>query len=189
MRIACTRCYLFFTLLFSIHLAQAGTIRTTTVERHGDFYALAISVQIDAPIEVVYQSITDFDNLAAINPNIENSHLVGWTNAETQRVHSVIKVCILMFCKRIVQVQDVTRPGEHVIEAVIVPSVSDFRSGFARWQLRPQGESTLLSFSHRFEPDFWVPPVIGPWIIKRKLISEVAETAMYIETGVDGQGQ
>jgi hypothetical protein len=94
-----------------------------------------------------------------------------------------------MFCKRVVQVQDVTRPGEYVIEAVIVPSVSDFRSGFARWQLRPQGESTLLSFSHRFEPDFWVPPVIGPWIIKRTLISEVAETAMYIETGVDGQGQ
>lgn len=180
------RCYLLCTLLLLPCLTQTAEIRTTTVERDGDFYMLAISVQIDAPVELVYQSITDFDNLAAINPNIEQSHLVGWINADTQRIRSVIKVCILMFCKRVVQVQDVTRPSEHVIEAVIVPSVSDFRSGFARWQLIPQGESTLLSFSHRFEPGFWVPPVIGPWIIKRELISEVAETAMYIEISVDG---
>ncbi len=185
----CTRCCLFFTLLFLPYIAQTGTIQTSTVERDGDFYALAITAQIDAPVEIVYQSITDFDNLAAINPNIEKSRLIGRPSADTQRVHSVIKVCILMFCKRVVQVQDVTRPSEHVIEAVIVPAASDFRSGFARWQLTAQGESTLMAFSHRFEPDFWVPPVIGPWIIKRKLISEVAETAMYIEVRVDGQDQ
>ena len=183
----CTWCCRFFTLLFLPYIAQAGTIKTSTVERDGDFYALAITAQIDAPVGIVYQSITDFDNLAAINQNIEKSRLVGRPNADTQRVHSVIKVCILMFCKRVVQVQDVTQPSEYVIEAVIVPAASDFRSGFARWQLTPQGESTLMSFSHRFEPDFWVPPVIGPWIIKRKLISEVAETAMYIEVRVDEQ--
>ena len=181
------RYYLLLTLLLLPCLTQAGTIRTTTVERDGDFFELAITAQIDAPVEIVYQSITDFDNLAAINPNVEQSRLVGRPKPDTQRVRSVIKVCILMFCKRVVQVQDVTRPSEYVIEAVIVPSVSDFRSGFARWQLIPQGESTLLSFSQRFEPDFWVPPLIGPWIIKRELISEVAETAMYIEVRVDEQ--
>ena len=185
----CARSCLFFTLLFPAYLAQAGTIQTTTVERDGDSYALAITTQIDAPVEVVYQSITDFDNLAAINPNIEKSRLIDRPNADTQRVHSIIKVCILMFCKRVVQVQDVTRPSEHVIEAVIVPAKSDFRSGFARWQLTQQGESTLLSFSHRFVPDFWVPPVIGPWIIQRKLISEVAETARYIEVRVVGHNE
>ncbi len=187
MRMPGWRCYRFLGLLLLPCLVQAGTVQTSSVERDGDFYALAITAHIDAPLERVYQSITDFDNLAAINPNIEQSRLVGRPNAETQRVHSIIKVCILMFCKRVVQVQDVTRPSEHVIEAVIVPAKSDFRSGFARWQLTAQGESTLLSFSHRFEPDFWVPPVIGPWIIKRKLISEVAETAMYIEVRVDEQ--
>ena len=187
MRMPGWRYYRFLALLLLPCLAQAGTVQTSSVERDGDFYALAITAQIDAPLEIVYQSITDFDNLAAINPNIEKSRLVGRPNADTQRVHSVIKVCILMFCKRVVQVQDVTRPSEHVIEAVIVPAESDFRSGFARWQLTPRGDSTLMSFSHRFEPDFWVPPVIGPWIIKRKLVSEVAETAMYIEVRVDEQ--
>ena len=41
--------------------------------------------------------------------------------------------------------------------------------------------TTELQFTETFEPDFWVPPVIGPWLIQRKLVSEVAETVMYIE--------
>jgi hypothetical protein len=81
----------------------------------------------------------------------------------------------------VVQVQDVTLLAGHVIEAVILPEFSDFRSGLARWQLTARGAATQLEFSNSFEPDFWVPPVIGPWLIKRKLVWEVTETAMYIE--------
>jgi hypothetical protein len=164
--------------------ASAGAILDSSVERDGDSYALAITARIDAPVERVHRSITAFNDLAAINPNIKNSRLIGRPDADTQRVQTVIRVCILVFCRRVVQVQDVTQPDTHVIEAVIVPASSDFRSGFARWQLLPQGNSTLLYFSQRFEPDFWVPPVIGPWLIRRKLVSEVAQTSMHIETGV-----
>ena len=164
--------------------APAGDILASSVARDGDRYSLSVTALIDAPIDIVYQAITDFDNLAAINPAIEDSQLLATPNAETQRVRSVIKVCILVFCKRIEQVQDVTKKEGYVIEAVVLPARSDFRSGFARWQLTAHGASTELLFTNTFEPDFWVPPVIGPWLIKRKLISEVAETAMYIEVKV-----
>ena len=159
----------------------AGDILASSVSHDGDRYSLSVTALIDAPIDIVYQSITDFDNLAAINHAIEESQLLATPSAETQRVRSVIKVCILVFCKRVEQVQDVTKKEDYVIEAVVLPARSDFRSGFARWQLTTRDTSTELLFTNTFEPDFWVPPVIGPWLIKRKLISEVAETAMYIE--------
>ncbi|RLA01759.1 MAG: hypothetical protein DRQ45_05515 [Gammaproteobacteria bacterium] len=171
-------------LLLMPATSLAGEILASSVEHEGDHYSLSVTALIDAPIEIVYQSITDFDNLAAINPAIEESELRSMPDAETQRVRSVIKVCILVFCKRIEQVQDVTMKAGYVIEAVVLPAHSDFRSGLARWQLTTRGTSTELLFTNTFEPDFWVPPVIGPWLIKRKLISEVAETAMYIEVKV-----
>jgi hypothetical protein len=31
------------------------------------------------------------------------------------------------------------------------------------------------------EPDFWIPPFIGPWLIERKLRSETLETVRNLE--------
>jgi len=163
----------------------AGEILASSVNRDGDRYTLSLTARIDAPIDTVYQSITDFDNLAAINPAIEESQLLAMPDVDTRRVRSVIMVCILVFCKRVTQVQDVRLVDGYAIEAVILPEDSDFRSGFSRWQLTPGGASTELLFTNAFEPDFWIPPVIGAWLIKRKLVREVAETAIYIEGVLD----
>ena len=170
-------------------VSQAGDILASRVSHEGDRYTLTVTARIDAPLDTVYRSITDFDNLDAINPDIEESQLLTTRPPDTRRVRSVIKVCLLTFCKRVQQVQDVTLLSGHAIEAVIVPEGSDFRSGVARWQLTPSGASTELVFSNSFEPDFWVPPVIGGWLIKRKLVWEVAETARHIEVAVHAKAQ
>jgi len=167
----------------------AGDILASSVSHQGAAYTLSVTARIDAPIDTVYRSITDFDNLAAINPAIEESQLLDVPRVDTRRVRSVIKVCILMFCKRVELVQDVTLLQDYAIEAVTLPQGGDFRSGVAHWQLTASGDATEMLFTNTFEPDFWVPPVIGPWLIKRKLIREVAETAMYIEVGAHGLQQ
>lgn len=169
--------------------AHAGEILDSSVNHEGFIYNLSVKARIDAPLDTVYRSITDFDNLAAINPAIEESQLLATPTADTRRVRSVIRVCILMFCKRVEQLQEVTLLDDYAIEAVVLPQGGDFRSGVAHWQLTASGAATEMLFTNTFEPDFWVPPVIGPWLIKRKLVREVAETAMYLEAGADGPQQ
>jgi hypothetical protein len=176
-------------LLVSPTTSQAGDILASSVNHEGNRYTLSVTARIDAPLDAVYRSITDFDNLAAINPAIEESQLLAILPPDTRRVRSIIRVCILMFCKQVEQVQDVTLLADHAIEAVIVPERSDFRSGIARWQLTDRGASTELVFSNRFEPDFWVPPVIGSWLIRRKLVWEVAESARHIEVTIHAAAQ
>ena len=184
MRCLRIRCLLVALLLLP-SASLAGAILASSVNHEGDIYTLSVTARIDAPIDTVYQSITDFDNLAAINPAIEESQLLATPAADTRRVRSVIRVCILMFCKRVQQVQDVTLLEDYAIKAVVLPQGGDFRSGLAYWQLTASGDTaTEMLFTNTFEPDFWVPPVIGPWLIKRKLMREVAETAMYIEVKV-----
>ena len=182
------RCLLVVLLLLPTALL-AGEILASSVSHDGAVYTLSVTARIDTPLDMVYRSMTDFDNLAAINPAIEESELLATPAADTRRVRSVIKVCILVFCKRVEQIQDVTLLHDYAIEAVILPQGGDFRSGLAYWQLTASGVSTEMLFTNTFEPDFWVPPVIGPWLIKRKLVREVAETAMYIETDTHGPPQ
>ena len=176
-------------LLLMPAAALAGEILDSSVNHEGVIYDLSVTARIDAPLDTVYRSITDFDNLAAINPAIEESQLLATPTADTRHVRSVVKVCILVFCKRVEQLQEVTLLDDYAIEAVILPQGGDFRRGVAHWQLTASGVSTLMLFSSTFEPDFWVPPVIGPWLIKRKLVREVAATAMYIEVSAHGPQQ
>ena len=89
--------------------------------------------------------------------------------------------CILVFCKRVTLVQDVEQQAGWRIEAVTLPDMSDFRSGLAQWYLVPSGGGTQLHFDQTFVPDFWVPAVIGPWMIERLLLKEVRATTAYIE--------
>ncbi len=163
----------------------AGDILASSVVHDGNTYFLSITARIDAPIDRVYRSITDFDNLGAINPDIEESNVLATPVPGTQRVYSVTRVCILVFCKRVVQVQDVILADDYLIEAVMLPEFSDFHSGFARVQLIEHTASTELLFTHTFEPDFWIPPVIGSWLIKRTLVREVTVTATHIEVKAD----
>jgi hypothetical protein len=162
--------------------ATVADILASSVTHADGRYDLAIRAHVDAPRDAVYRAITDYSNLAAINPDIEVSELLATTPAGVATVRTVINVCILVFCKRVERLQQVTQPDEFSIEAVIIPEGSDFRSGVARWQLAsPTAATTELQFTETFEPDFWVPPVIGPWLIERKLVREVTETAGYIE--------
>ena len=158
----------------------AGEILDSSVAHDGAVYRLSITARVEAPLAVVYRSITDFSNLAAINPSIEESQVLASQGAGRQRVRSVIRVCILVFCKRVVQVQDVTLVDHRTVVAAIVPGAGDFRAGVARWELTAVGTATDLHFTETFEPDFWVPPLIGPWLIEKKLVREVVETTLYI---------
>jgi hypothetical protein len=166
-------------------LTQAGTIQDSSVSRDGDIYSLSVTARIEAPPARVYRSITDFSNLPAINASIEESAVLE-SQGNRRRVHSVIRVCILVFCKRVEQLQDVTLVDAGTVVAVMVPGAGDFLGGDARWKITADGAATELLFTETFEPDFWVPPVIGTWLIERELVREVAETAMYIEAMIDG---
>ena len=174
-------------LLLFPYALSAGDILDSKVTHDGVVYRLSITARVDAPLAIVYQSMTDFTNLSALNPAIEESQVLASEDPRRQRVRSVIRVCILVFCKRVEQVQDVNLIDSRTLEATMVPGAGDFRGGLARWEFTPDGDGTVLHFTEVFEPDFWVPPVIGSWLIEKKLVNEVAETAMYIELTVAGR--
>ncbi len=176
---------LLLVLLLMPVLAAAVEITSSGVTQVNNSYTVHIDARIDAPLSMVYATISDFAHLTDINPSIEESEVLIET-LDLQRVRTVVHVCILIFCKQVVQVQDVRKPDAWTMEANMVPGEGDFRSGFARWVLQAEDGVTRLHFTEEFEPGFWVPPMIGAWMIESKLVEEVELTAHYIEQQASG---
>jgi hypothetical protein len=161
--------------------AMAGKILDSSATLDDGVYTLALTARIDAPPAIVQRLITDYDRLTELNPSLTESRVVLEHSPVKHRVHTVIQACILFFCRSVTQVQDITRDANGHIEALILPALSDFRQGFARWELAAAGNGTTMHFSATLEPSFWVPPLIGPWLFERQLIREVRESTTIME--------
>ena len=179
-------CLLLLLLMAPLH-AGSGEILDSSITVDAGHYRVFVSARIDAPPGVVFDTITDYPNLPAVTPSIRSVDVLQVQGQGRHRIETVTRVCILIFCKRVKQVQDVEQGDGWQIEAVTLPELSDFRSGMARWRLMPVDGSTELYFIQVFEPDFWVPAVIGPWMIERLLLKEVRATTAYIERHYAGE--
>jgi hypothetical protein len=168
-------------LLFIPSFTGAGEVVESSVALDAGIYSVEVLVRIEAPLEVVFQAITDYDRLTEINSSIEESYIVETQGADRYRVFTQVKFCVLFFCKQIRQVQDMVEYAPALVKATILPESSDFDSGSASWDLVGADVVTYMQFSTEVDPSFWVPPLIGTWLVEREMIKQVQETAMYIE--------
>ena len=161
--------------------AAGGEVVESSVVLDADVYAIDVLVRIEAPLDVVYRSITDYDHLTEINPSIIDSFIIDKQGEGRFRVFTKIKLCVMFFCKEIAQTQDIVEDGKTLVKATILPEMSDFESGSASWDLVVADGVTYMEFSAKIDPSFWVPPLIGTWLFEREMTRQVLETAGYIE--------
>ncbi len=163
-------------VLLVLGLALAGSLIGVQVSRSGHHYRVVVDARLDASAEAVLRVLTDFDHLDRLNQDILESQVIGRPAPGRSRVRTLSKVCVALFCKRLLQVQDVERQANGDLVAVMVPRLSDFRSGRASWHFTAEGGGTRMHFVSDMEPAFWVPPLIGPWLIQRALRREARRT-------------
>ena len=77
--------------------------------------------------------------------------------------------------------EDVYESSPYVLRTVIVPSLSNIRSGNAKWKIEDMEEYTEIVYQAQLEPDFNVFPIVGSAILKRKLRQEMMISMARIE--------
>jgi hypothetical protein len=162
-------------------VAHAGKVLDSSVTLEDGVYAIRVEALINASPEVVFRFLTDYDHLATINSSIRESRIIRTYSPEQHRVRTLIRACILFFCRSVRQVQDMQMHNDHRLVADIIPQLSDFRQGRAEWRLTGSDADTTMQFTALLEPAFWVPPVIGPWLFRHKIVSELLESAAHME--------
>lgn len=166
--------------------ASAADIQHLTVDRQDNRYLLDLRVALDTSAARAFAVMRDYPNLADINPAVQAVTVLPGAPPGATRVQTAVRVCVLWFCRVLEQVQDMRHAAlgdGGTVSATVLPALSNLRYGQADWLVTTCDDSdrACLRFTAELEPDFWVPPVIGPWALKRKLREEGIETSLGIE--------
>jgi hypothetical protein len=160
---------------------QAGQVSRAEVGHDSGTYSLLLDVELDADLASVYAIATDFDRLYRISPTIIESVRLQPPGPGLERRRMVLRTCILFFCFNADFVEDAEIVDRTII-TTIVPGESDFRSGRTVWTMSSRGPGlSRIVLESTIVPAFWIPPVIGPWILKNKMLQEGRVTIERIE--------
>ena len=163
--------------------ARAGgvTIRVLEVTRSDNTYVVNFDVLLATTPASARAILSDYKNWPRLAENMSKPTLVKTFADGRQRIRLSFRSCVLFICRTIRQLKDVwVRPNGDIV-SVMVSGESDFRSGRERWHIEPEQGRTRLRYHAELVPDFSLPPLIGPWILKRKLRQTLIKTTTNLE--------
>ncbi|MEM7304314.1 MAG: SRPBCC family protein [Pseudomonadota bacterium] len=143
----------------------------------GNIYVFELSFLVNATPEKVLHVLTDYENLHRLNSSIRSSRILDFEQPGITRVEVVARNCILFFCKTLTRVEDVRVDDNLNLEATLVPELSNFKSGETFWTFTELEGKTRVTMQGQMVPDFWVPPLIGPHTIMKRLRQQMRQAA------------
>lgn len=162
--------------------ALAGEMHQAQVRYQDGRYLLDFAGVIDGRYDVVHGLVSDYAGLHRLSDAVLESEVLGSPHPGTQRVRFVGSVCILIFCFTKTLVVDVREHPEGVYHAAVVPALCDFKAGHGTWRFAAAGSGrTTVHYTGVQQPAFWIPPVIGPYILRHKLVQEAINAIKNLE--------
>ena len=163
-------------------LAPAADFRSLDVSRDGDIYQIQALVYLAAPPQAVFAVLTDYEHFTRISGSIVESRRVRQLDVDDALVYTDTRFCALFFCRHVKEMQKVTQTPPADIVSTVLPEQSDnVKSGSASLHMEAEGAGTLLHWQIRLQPGFWVPPLLGPYLVERSLRTEGHRSADGVE--------
>jgi hypothetical protein len=152
-------------------LAAAATMDELDVTRQRGRYSLEASARLDATPESIYAVLTDFDDNAysRISRAYKESRYLEPAADGTPVVYTRLEGCALWHCMSLERTERLETDAPYWIKSTVLPESSNFKHSTSEWMLERDGGGTKMIYKLDMEPDFFVPPVIGPWYLKRTL--------------------
>ena len=144
-------------------------------------YIVRSDISVDAPRDEVFHVLADYDEFERVSSVFEESYFIERNEDGSGLIYTRLHDCLLFFCRTIERVETLELQRPERIVTVVVPDKSDVRSGETRWILSDRNGGTDIRHEMEMEPDFWIPPVIGPFLIKRYLRSGGQRAAERLE--------
>lgn len=174
-------------LLGTVSAAGAAEVVTARVDRVADRYRVDFVVLIDGEPDRLREIITDYGRLQELSPSVVSSRLLSGRNGGDARVEVILRPCVLIiFCKKITKVSDAHVEADAArVQYITVPGLSDFRAGRETITMLNAGnkETPRVRFKYAAElkPDFYVPPFVGTWLIRRAIVDDLETTSRRVE--------
>jgi len=158
-----------FIILFACASANGVEVTKVTVEKQGKRYQLLGVSIIQAPPEFIFNTLMDYDNFHRLASGIAETRFLEPEGPDVLLAYTRIDSCVLFYCKSVEKVETVHATAFREIATEAIPERSDFVFNKSRWLLEDGDNGTRVTYQAEIEPDFWMPPLISKWAIKRKL--------------------
>jgi len=179
--------------------AQGLNVLDARVARTAGGYQVDFSVHLAGEAVTLERLLTDYARFSELSPTIVSSRILrvrghGEATRRSARVELTLRPCVLIvFCRTVVKVSDVF-PDEsgRRVNFIAVPALSDFHAAreTVAFQDVPAGEvpRVRLTYSAFLKPKFFVPPFVGPWLVRHHIIKDLQTTSERVEAVLQEQG-
>jgi hypothetical protein len=165
----------------------AAELRSVEVWVEDGRYNLISETLINASPDDVYSVLIDYELFKKFTSAIVASNNEGPDEEGRPQFYTRMEGCVLFYCKSFERRGYLVLTPKHDIVAVSQPEKSDFDYSRERWRLNREDEGTVMIYEFEMEPRFWIPPVIGPFYIKRALKSGSVRAVNRIEALARGE--
>jgi len=156
--------------VFCPGLASAAELLDIQVSNTDDRYFMVSESILEASVPSVYQVLLDYDNFTRLSSVYEESRYLAPGPDGAPRVYTLAQGCMLFVCRNVEKVERLDTRSNQRIVATVIPQFSNLEQGVTEWVLTADGENTRLVYRMELTPKFWIPPLIGPPIIRYVLI-------------------
>jgi len=163
-------------------LASAASIESADFRYADHRYHYRYVAHVLAPAAAVRRVMTDYGRLSRVNDDIIVSRVLARFDGGRVKRQMLLKHCVLVFCFDLDLIETLETQDDGTIVATIVPEEGNFRQGRTEMKIEGQPDgSTRITSTAEQAPDFFIPPLLGPLLMKRSYLREIAETARRIE--------
>ena len=156
-------------MLLFLPAVQAADLRTVTVEYEKGFYTMQSEVWFDAGIDQVFDVFKSWDASPEFSSAIVEARDLAPDELGRPGYYTKMQGCVLFFCRSFERQGHVELEHNKVLKAFADPESSDFEKADEVWTFTEEDGGTVVTYDLMMKPKFWVPPAIGPYLIKRKL--------------------
>jgi uncharacterized protein YndB with AHSA1/START domain len=183
------RASLLLALSFWTAVTMAAEVRSFQMDRSAQRYHIVSETYIDAPVAAVYGVLIDYDHYDRVSSVFKEARYLERNPDGSGVVYTKAYGCIAFFCTTVERVERLEVVPDSEIVTTVIPERSDAHYSRAQWRFQPEAGGTLLHYELEMEPDFWVPPLIGPLLVKRALRQGGERAAVRVETIARGAGK
>lgn len=167
--------------LLALQTAAAADLRSVDVDYEGGYYTMNSTVWFDATVEQVFEVFRQWDLSTEFSSAIVESRDVEADEQGRPQYYIKHKGCVLFFCLSFERNGFVELTENEILRAFADPERSDFEKADETWTFMAENGGTIVTYHLEMKPKFWVPPGIGPWVIKRKLKNDGGDAIDRIE--------
>jgi ribosome-associated toxin RatA of RatAB toxin-antitoxin module len=147
-----------------------GAVTRTDVARDGSVVLVRSSIEAPAALEQCYAVLADFDRLAEFIPGMESSRIVsapgeplllrqvGSTTAGLSRFTFDVTLAVTL------------EPPHRIAFSRVAGNLEQMAGS---WQVSGDAAHCVVRYEAVLEPSFWVPPLIGPLLVRHKVEQQI----------------